>query len=64
MRAVSTEGLRYSVFRREAGEAFKGAVRAYLNLTRLVSDYPLLGPAGAKEALSVMASDWNSPVDV
>jgi hypothetical protein len=63
VRAVSTEGLRYSVFRRNPKNRFESVPESYLNLTRLVSDYPLLGCGGAKEALSMMASDWSGSVD-
>jgi hypothetical protein len=64
IRAISTEGLRYSVFRRGSKNGFKSVPASYLNLTRLVSDYPLLGCAGAKEALLMMASDWSGYDDV
>ncbi len=60
LRAVSTEGLGYSVFRRRASGGFESAPEAYLNLTRLVADYPLIGCAGAKAALSMMAADWSA----
>jgi hypothetical protein len=63
IRAVSTEGIRYSVFRRDSKTGFESDPESYLNLTRLVSDYPLLCCAGAKEALSMMASDWTGSVD-
>jgi hypothetical protein len=63
IRAISTEGLRYSVFKRNTTDVFQSVPTAYLNLTRLVADYPLLGCAGAKEALSMMASDWSGSVD-
>lgn len=63
LRAISTEGLLYSVFRRNAKNPFKGTPESYLNLTRMVSEYPLLGCAGAKEALLMMASDWSSSLD-
>ncbi len=63
LRAISTEGLLYGVFRRNATSTFKETPESYLNLTRMVSDYPLLGCAGAKEALLMMASDWSSTLD-
>jgi hypothetical protein len=59
LRAVSTEGIRYSVFRKGSQTQFKPFPDAYLNLTRLVSDYPLLRCAGAREVLSLMSTDWN-----
>lgn len=59
IRAVSTEGIRYSVFRRDSKTGFQSDPESYLNLTRLVADYPMLCCKGAKEALSMMASDWS-----
>jgi hypothetical protein len=32
------------------------------NLTRMMDDYPILGCKGAKEALEMMAPDWNPSV--
>ena len=60
-RAISTEGLRYSAFGRNGNGDFEPRPHAYLNLTRLISNYPLLGCAGAKEALSLMGADWSTP---
>ena len=60
LRAVATEGLGYSVFQRKSGSGFERTPSAYLNLTRLVAEYPLLGCSGAQEALAVMAADWSS----
>lgn len=62
-RAVATEGLLYSVFRRGTKNSFGTTPKSYLNLTRMVSEYPLLGCAGAKEALLMMASDWSGSLD-
>ena len=50
IRASLTEGLRYSVFRRNTKSGFESVPESYLNLTRMVSDYPLLGFAGAKRS--------------
>jgi hypothetical protein len=57
-RAISTEGISYAAFRRDGGNCFEETPEAYLNLTRMVSDYPLIHCAGAKEALSLMSADW------
>lgn len=59
-RAISTEGISYAAFRRNGGNGFKGTPEAYLNLTRMVSGYPLLHCAGAKEALSLLSADWKA----
>ena len=58
-RIVLTDGIKYYVYTRAEGEKFSNHPRAYLNLARLVDDYPALRFAGAKEALTVMASDWS-----
>lgn len=63
LRAVSTEGLGYSVFKRDGSGGFKPTPEAYLNLTRLVAGYPLLRCAGAKEALALMAAEWSTPAE-
>ena len=52
------------MFRRKASGGFESAPEAYLNLTRLVADYPLIGCAGAMEALSMMAADWSANANV
>lgn len=58
-RLILTDGIKYYVYTRERGGYFSDRPRAYLNLTRLVEDYPLLHLAGAKDALTIMAADWS-----
>jgi hypothetical protein len=58
-RLILTDGIKYYVYTREKGGRFSDRPRAYLNLTRLVEDYPLLHLAGAKDALTIMAADWS-----
>ena len=54
-RLIVTDGLRYGVYIREQ-QVFR--LYAYLNLTRLRCDYPILGCKGAEEALLGMAPEW------
>lgn len=54
-RLIVTDGLRYGVYIRELEEFL---LYAYLNLTRLRRDYPVLGCKGAEEALLAMAPEW------
>ncbi|WP_210207436.1 hypothetical protein [Microvirga aerophila] len=56
-RLIVTDGIRYGVFQKLDG-AFLERPTAYLNLTRMVEDYPVLGCAGVKQALYLMAADW------
>jgi len=58
-RIVLTDGIKYYVYVRGEGEKFSNHPKAYLNLTRLVADYPTLGFAGAKDALTILASAWS-----
>lgn len=59
-RLIVTDGLRYGVYIREQ-QVFR--LYAYLNLTRLRGDYPILGCKGAEEALLAMAPEW-TPVEI
>ena len=62
-RLIVTDGIRYGIYlRQEKGQepatsdSYK--LEAYLNLTRMMDDYPVLECKGAKEALTLMAADW------
>jgi hypothetical protein len=57
-RIILTDGLRYYVYVRQENGVFVARPGAYLNLARMVDNYPILEMAGAKEALSIMAYDW------
>lgn len=57
-RLVVTDGIRYGIYLRDKHEGFSDGPDAYLNLTRLVPRYPVLGCHGAKEALVKMSADW------
>ena len=59
-RLVVTDGLRYGVFLRDKGQHFQDDLHAYLNLTRMMEEYPILKCSGAKEALWVMSADWDA----
>ena len=60
-----TDGIRYGIYLRQEVDqtsAKSGSYKlaAYLNLTRMMDDYPVLECKGAKEALRLMAADWRS----
>ncbi|MGD0908549.1 MAG: hypothetical protein ABSA96_13280 [Candidatus Acidiferrales bacterium] len=57
-RVIVTDGIIYAVYVKSDGK-FGTMPSAYLNLTRMMDDYPILGCKGAKEALEMMAPDWN-----
>lgn len=57
-RIVLTDGIRYAIFLRNLDGSWSKKPSAYLNLTRLRSDYPILGCAGAPEAISMLSRDW------
>jgi len=65
-RLVVTDGIRYGVYRRIGDREFPERPIAYLNLGRLIDSYPILGMEqrcfGAKEALLIMAADWNGTI--
>lgn len=56
-RLIVTDGLRYGVYIRNSSDTFDLA--AYMNLTRLMSNYPIYPCAGAREALLIMAPEWS-----
>jgi len=60
-RLIVTDGLRYGVYIR-GEEGFH--LYAYLNLTRLRRDYPILGCKGAEEAVLAMAPEWTASVEI
>jgi len=55
-RLIVTDGLRYGVYVRSTSGEFK--LYAYMNLTRLMSSYPIYPCEGAREALLIMAPEW------
>jgi hypothetical protein len=55
-RLIVTDGLRWGVYVREQTEAFR--LYAYMNLTRLRRDYPVLECKGAPDALLSLAPEW------
>lgn len=55
-RLIVTDGLRYGVYTRNSSETF--VLAAYMNLTRLMSSYPIYPCAGAREAVLIMAPEW------
>lgn len=55
-RLIVTDGLRYGVYTRHESEQFN--LYAYLNLARLMNDYPIYECNGAEEALLAMAPEW------
>lgn len=56
-RLIVTDGLRYGVYTRNASGNF--GLAAYMNLTRLMSHYPIYPCDGAREALLIMAPEWS-----
>jgi len=56
-RLIVTDGVRYGVYFKQDG-AFPNEPHAYLNLTRMRDEYPLLKCKGAKEAFLFMSADW------
>jgi hypothetical protein len=59
-RLIVSDGLRYGIYLKDGGE-FREKPEAYLNLTRMREDYPLLECKGVREALLLMSADWVSP---
>jgi hypothetical protein len=60
-RLIVTDGLRYGVY--TLGEdVFR--LYAYLNLTRLRRDYPILRCKGAEEAVLAMVPEWTPAVEI
>jgi hypothetical protein len=55
-RLIVTDGLRYGVYVRSGLDAFH--LYAYMNLTKLRHDYPVLECKGAGDALLAMAPEW------
>jgi len=56
-RLIVTEGIRYAVFGK-VGNSFAIHPGAYINLTRRLSDYPILRSGGAIAAIAFLAADW------
>lgn len=57
-RIVLTDGIRYSVFNKNRDGLWPNTPNAYLNLTRLMADYPVLGCDGATSAFLMLSRDW------
>ena len=59
-RLIVTDGIRYGIYLRQTEGQTRTTykLKAYLNLTRMMDDYPVLECKGAKEALTLMAADW------
>lgn len=57
-RLIVTDGLRYGAYVK-LEDRFPDRPHAYLNLVRMVDEYPILHCWGAKEALRLMAEDWD-----
>ena len=56
-RLIVTDGVRYGVYFKENG-VFSSEPHAYLNLTRMRENYPLLSCKGTKDAFLFMSADW------
>jgi hypothetical protein len=59
-RLIVTDGIRYGIYIRKGVEDF--SLYAYLNLARLMQDYPVYECKGAKDALLAMAPEWRASV--
>ena len=55
-RLIVTDGLRYGIFTRQKDEEF--SLSAYMNLTRLRSEYPIYKCKGVQETLLSMSPEW------
>lgn len=60
-RLVVTDGIRYGIYFRENGE-FVGHPHAYLNITSMREDYPILHCSGAKAAFLYLSADWEKEI--
>lgn len=56
-RLIVTDGLRYGIYFKTNG-VFQNQPHAYLNLTRMRGEYPLLKCKGTKDAFLFMSADW------
>ena len=54
-RLIVTEGMRYGVYLKENGEFI---LKAYFNLLDLRDSYPIYNCSGVREALTLMAPEW------
>ena len=57
-RLVVSNGIRYAVFLREEEDTFSSKPAAYMNLSTLLSSYPIYACEGADEALLYMSNEW------
>lgn len=62
LRLIVTDGIRYTVFLRNPDGTFNRKPSAYLNLKFLRKSYPILECQGAREALLLMAADWDGRI--
>jgi hypothetical protein len=62
LRLIVTDGIRYAIFLRNLEGTFNRKPSAYLNLTGLRKSYPILECKGAREALLLMAADWDGRI--
>jgi len=56
-RLIVTEGVRYGVYFKQ-DNIFRDEPDAYLNLSSMREEYPLLQCKGTKDALLFMSADW------
>jgi len=56
-RLIVTDGVRYGIYFKQNG-IFRAEPDAYLNLTRMRDEYPLLQCKGSKDAFLFMSADW------
>jgi len=59
-RLIVTDGVRFGVYLRNRKNEFSNIPYAYLNLTRLMDEYPILECRGATAALTAMSPSWKS----
>ena len=58
-RLILTDGIRYGVYVKDNGGKFPDTPTAYLNINRMMDNYPILECRGAREALELISSDWS-----
>ena len=57
-RLIVTDGIRYGVYLKDSDGTFPDTPNAYMNLNRMVGDYPALGCGGTPDVLKLLAADW------
>ncbi len=59
-RLIVTDGIRYGIYLRDRGDGeFREPPYAYLNLSKLRTEYPIFQCHGAVEALHAMTPGWS-----